>query len=72
MLLIDRNELTTSLRRISIFSAEASNMCILGREDDHLALSAADEEFGRNASEQVAVVNNEVMEAMPEKFAIGC
>ena len=70
-LLLDCREMMASLRRITIFSAEASNMCILRREDDQIILSAADVDMGRNASEQVAIISGEG-DDMQDGFEIGC
>lgn len=56
-LILDRQEFQATLRRVSIFSAEASNMAILKRDDDHVVISASDEGFGRNVDEKVAILN---------------
>lgn len=69
-LLIDRQDLRVTLRRMSLFSEEASNMCILRYEDEILSLLATDNGRGRNSSEQVTVVSSEG--DTPEKFEIGC
>lgn len=56
-LVLDRAELSATLRRISLFSNESSNMCILNRRDEHVSLNASDADFGRQADEQVAIIN---------------
>ena len=65
---VDRQELAATLRRISIFSEESSNMAIIERQDDHMLLSASDVTFGRDASEQVAVINETTL---PDGMKIG-
>ena len=70
LLHIDRRELKTTLHRMSIFSEEASNMCILRIENDEVSLLAADSGRGRNSSEQITVIDSEG--ELPEKFEIGC
>ena len=69
-LLIDRQELSATLRRISLFSAEGSNLAILRRDDEHVILNASDEGYGRNADEHVAIINSEST-SLPEGFQIG-
>lgn len=69
-LIVDRMELNATLRRISWFSAEASNLCILRRDDEHVVLNANDEGFGRNADEQVSIINAEST-TLPDQFKIG-
>lgn len=69
-LLIDRQEMNTTLRRISLFSAEGSNLAILRKDDEHVILNASDEGYGRNANEQVSIVNNEST-TLPDGFEIG-
>ena len=69
-LVIDRQELQATLRRISLFSAEGSNLAILRRDDEHVILNANDAEFGRNADEQVSIINSEST-TLPDGFKIG-
>lgn len=69
-LLIDRQELNTTLRRISLFSAEGSNLAILRKDGEHVILNASDEGYGRNADEHVAIVNDEST-TLPDGFQIG-
>ena len=68
-LVIDRQELVATLRRISLFSAEGSNLGILRRDDEHIVLMANDEGFGRSADEQVTIINTDT--TMPDQFKIG-
>ena len=69
-LLIDRQELNATLRRISLFSAEGSNLAILRKDDENIILNASDEGDGRNADEHVAIVNGEST-TLPDGFQIG-
>ena len=69
-LLIDRQELNATLRRISLFSAEGSNLAILRKDDENIILNASDEGYGRNADEHVAIVNGEST-TLPDGFQIG-
>ena len=67
---VDRQELQATLNRITIFSEAASNLAIMQREDDdHLVLTAADDTFGRKATEQVAIINPDT--TLPERTPIG-
>lgn len=68
-LLLDRQELQATLRRISLFSNESSNMCILSRRDEHVSLNASDVDFGRQADEQVVIINTDT--SLPDRFQIG-
>ena len=69
-LLLDRSELLTTLRRVRIFSEEASNMCILRRADEHLMIRTADTALGRNAEEQVKIINPDT--TLPDGQEVGC
>lgn len=66
----DRLELMTTLRRIAMFSEEASNMVILRREGERIILRAADEALGRAANEYVAIINAD--STLPDGFQTGC
>ena len=66
---IDRQELQATLRRISIFANESSNMAVMKRRDEHLILNASDYDFGRNADEQVAIINTDT--SLPDGMEIG-
>lgn len=68
-LVVDRQELAATLRRIGIFSNEASNLCILRRDGDNIVLSANDYDFGRNADEHVAIINPDT--TLPQGSQIG-
>lgn len=57
-LVIDRAELSATLRRISIFSAEASNLAVLRRDDEQVVINASDDIDGRNADEKVTIINS--------------
>ena len=59
-----------TLRRLSVFSAEASNMAVLRQVGDKLELHASDEEFSRSAGEQVAIVNGEAVD-LGTQFRLG-
>lgn len=69
-LLLDRAELAATLRRVSIFSAEASNLAILKRNEEHVGITANDDSFGRNAAEQVSIINTDDCQ-LPDGFQIG-
>ena len=68
--LLDRQEVQMTLRRLSVFSAEASNMAVLRQVGDKLELHASDEEFSRSAGEQVAIVNGEAVD-LGTQFRLG-
>ena len=68
--LLDRVEVLTTLRRLSIFSSESSNLGKLRQEEDQLQLQASDEEFSRQAGEHVAIVNAEQVD-LGRDFCIG-
>ena len=68
-LTLDRQELAATLRRVSLFAEEGSNMCILCREGDGLVVTAADTAMGRNANEQVGIINTDT--SLPQGFRIG-
>ena len=68
---LDRSEIMATLRRISYFSSEASNMGVMRYDgNDHFDLEASDLDFGRKAAEKVAIVNGESIH-LPDGFAIG-
>ena len=68
---LDRSEIMATLRRISYFSSEASNMGVMRYDgNDHFDLEASDLDFGRKAAEKVAIVNGESIH-LPSGFAIG-
>lgn len=58
-IVLDCADLIATLRRISLFSSEASNLCVLRRNEGHVVFNANDGDFGRNADEQVAIVNDD-------------
>lgn len=68
-LVLDRQELSATLRRISLFSNESSNMCAMRRRDEHAVFQADDSDFGRNADEQVTIINPDT--SLPDGFEIG-
>lgn len=68
--IIDKAELAMALRRVSVFSNESSNMVVLKREADHMLLAADDIDFGRAATERVAIINTDT--TLPDGFKIGC
>lgn len=68
-LVVDRAELAATLRRISIFSSEASNLAILRRDDDRILLQANDDSYGRSADEQVTIINPDC--TLEQGFQIG-
>lgn len=65
---VDRQEIGATLRRISLFSNESSNMAVMEKREDHIVLNASDYDFGRNADEQVAIINETTL---PDDTAIG-
>jgi len=68
---LDRSEIMATLRRISYFSCEASNMGVMRYDgNDHFDLEASNLDFGRKAAEKVAIVNGESL-TLPDGFAIG-
>ena len=70
--ILDRAELMATLRRISYFSSEASNMGTMRYlgGGSHFEMEASDLDFGRKAAEKVAIVNGESL-TLPDGFAIG-
>ena len=66
---VDRLELVMCLKRTGIFSAEASNMCMVRREDDVLQIDAADDAMGRAAKEGVTIINPD--STLPDDFVTG-
>ena len=68
--ILDKAELAIALRRVNIFSSESSNMVIMSRDDNHMLLAADDVDFGRAATETVAIINEDT--TLPDNFKIGC
>jgi len=66
---VDRMELTATLRRISPFSETGSNLCTMKREGDRLTLDTSDIAAGRTASEQVSIINPD--SSLPDGFKMG-
>jgi DNA polymerase-3 subunit beta len=67
---IDRLAMRSSLRRISPFASDSSQLGTLRRDGDHLMLSAQDYDFSRAAEEQVTLLNAEDT-TLPDGFEIG-
>ena len=67
---IDRLAMRSSLRRISPFASDSSQLGTLRRDGDHLMLSAQDHDFSRAAEEQVTLLNAENT-TLPDGFEIG-
>lgn len=67
----DKMELQAALRRISLFSVEASNLGILYRSDEKLILKASDDGRGRKGEEGVTIINADEC-SMPENQQHGC
>lgn len=67
---IDRLAMRSSLRRISPFASDSSQLGTLRRDGDHLMLSAQDIDFSRAAEEQVTLLNAGDT-TLPDGFEIG-
>ena len=67
---IDRLAIRSSLRRISPFASDSSQLGTLRRDGDRLMLSAQDYDFSRAAEEQVTLLNAEDT-TLPDGFEIG-
>lgn len=67
---IDKADLAATLRRITIFSSEASNLCIMRRDGGQVILSANDYDFSRNASEHIDIINDGECQ-LPDRFQMG-
>ncbi|MCM1377647.1 MAG: DNA polymerase III subunit beta [Clostridium sp.] len=52
--IVDRNELLTATRRVSIFASQASNLLRLSLSDNVIELTAQDLDFSTDAAESVA------------------
>lgn len=66
---IDGRSLSGALRRLSLFSNEASNMAVLERDGDKLLIRAEDINYSKKGQEHVAMNNGDT--TMPDGYKIG-